>query len=99
MTSVTGDIFSSSPFRVICVGLTGPRRLPVYPGERIFSGKAGSLKGAKSGLVRRSKLARAYSIMSSLVARWDQGLAGLRTSTFSPTSMTIRSSPSSNGPE
>jgi len=27
-----------SPLRVICVGLAGPRRLPVYPGERTFSG-------------------------------------------------------------
>jgi len=24
--------------RVIRVGLTGPRRLPVYPGERTFAG-------------------------------------------------------------
>jgi hypothetical protein len=26
---------------VIRVGLAGPRRLPVYPGERTFSGQAG----------------------------------------------------------
>jgi hypothetical protein len=29
---------SSWSFRVIRVGLAGPRRLPVYPGERTFSG-------------------------------------------------------------
>jgi hypothetical protein len=29
---------SQCRLRVIRVGLTGSRRLPVYPGERIFSG-------------------------------------------------------------
>src|SRR5438034_2475319 len=29
---------SKGPNWVICVGLTGPRRLPVYLGERTFSG-------------------------------------------------------------
>jgi hypothetical protein len=45
---LTGIITIRGPLRVIRVGLTGSRRLPVYPGERTFSGMSQRCQQATS---------------------------------------------------
>ena len=45
------------PLWVIRVGLAGPRRLPVYPGQRTSQGRQACLKGATSRHVRAKSAA------------------------------------------
>src|SRR5437762_3149252 len=57
------------------VGLTEPRRLPVYPGERTFQGSAGMSQGCQ--FQTHASQQNCYSITSLASARSAGGIARL----------------------
>src|SRR5438105_7531986 len=70
---------AESPSWVIRVGLAGPRRLPVYPGERTSSGPVAMSQRCQQ---RKSRLFDHFVANSRALLRWSFGQPGLPQSFF-----------------